>query len=57
MTMDESADEIEKRASRRRLLREMAGVAVALPFAPWKALPVWAQGPARVADRPRDGDP
>jgi hypothetical protein len=39
--------------SRRRLLRQMAGVSVALPFAQWKALPVWAQGPAhRIAKQP-----
>jgi len=42
MSMDENADEIEKHSSRRRLLRQMAGVFLALPFAPWKALPVWA---------------
>jgi hypothetical protein len=49
--MDESADEIEKHASRRRLLRQMAGASLALPFAPWKALPLWAQAAAQQADR------
>jgi hypothetical protein len=50
MSMDEGADEIEKRTSRRQLLRQMAGVSLALPCAPWKALPVWAQV-AQHADR------
>ena len=43
MSTDKGADDIEKRASRRRLLRQMAGVSLALPFAQWK--PVWAQAP------------
>jgi hypothetical protein len=51
--MDERAEEIEKRTSRRRMLRQMAGASLGLPFAQWKALPVWAQGPARPADRRR----
>jgi hypothetical protein len=51
MSMDESADEIEKHTSRRRLLRQMAGVSLGLPFAPWKALPAWAQGPAKQAGK------
>jgi len=53
MSMDENADEIEKHSSRRRLLRQMAGVSLALPFAPWKALPVWAQVPAQRTNRRR----
>jgi len=51
MSMDESADEIENRTSRRQVLRQMAGVSLALPFAQWKALPVLAQVPAQQADR------
>src|SRR5580704_14859785 len=64
MTMDESADGIDKaqirkvsvqsenRTSRRRLLRQMAGVSLGLPLAQWKALPVLAQATARQqADR------
>ena len=31
----------------------MAGVSLALPLAPWKTLPVWAQGLAQRADRRR----
>jgi hypothetical protein len=53
MSMDERAEEIEKRTSRRRMLRQMAGASLGLPFAQWKALPVWAQGPARPADQRR----
>jgi hypothetical protein len=51
--MDEGADQIEHCTSRRRLLRQIAGVSLALPFAPWKALPVWAQVQAQQADRRR----
>src|ERR1700738_3034293 len=51
MRMDERADEIEKSVSRRQLLRRIVGASLGLPFARWKALPVWAQGPARLADR------
>src|ERR1700687_1198664 len=56
MSMDESADDIEKHISRRRLLRQMAGVSLGLPFAPCKALPVWAQVLAQKAGR-RDREP
>src|SRR5260370_23096960 len=52
MRMDESGDEIEKRASRRRLLRQMAGVSLALPLAR-NAFPAWAQVAARQVDRRR----
>jgi len=55
MSMDESADEIENRTSRRQVLRQMAGVSLALPFAQWKALPVLAQVPAQQADRRHRG--
>src|SRR6266568_1630166 len=51
MKMDENADDIEKCTSRRRLLRQMAGVSLALPFAQWKALPAWAQVPAQRSDK------
>jgi hypothetical protein len=51
MSMDESADDIESHTSRRRLLRQMAGVSLALPFGQWKTLPVWAQVPAQKAGR------
>jgi hypothetical protein len=51
MSTDKGADDIEKRMSRRRVLRQMAGVSLALPFAQWKALPAWAQGPARRTDK------
>jgi hypothetical protein len=51
MGMDESADGIEKQPSRRRLLRQLAGVSLALPFAPWKVLPVRAQVAAQRTNR------
>jgi hypothetical protein len=51
MSADRSADDIENLTSRRRLLRQMAGVSLALPFAQWKPLPVWAQAPAQRTDR------
>lgn len=53
MSMDKSADDIEKRTSRRRLLRQMARVSLALPLVQWKSLPAWAQRPARRTDKPR----
>jgi hypothetical protein len=49
--MDEGADQIEYCTSRRRLLRQIAGVSLALPIAPWKALPGWAQVSARKTGR------
>src|SRR5258707_5377137 len=49
--MDKGADEIEYRTSRRRMLRQIAGVSLALPFAPSRALPGWAQVRAQQADR------
>jgi hypothetical protein len=51
--MDEGADQIEYCTSRRRLLRQIAGVSLALPLAPWKTLPTWAQVRAQPADRRR----
>jgi hypothetical protein len=36
--MDEGVDQTEHHTSRRRLLRQIAGVSLALPFSPWKAL-------------------
>jgi hypothetical protein len=53
MSADKGADDIENVTSRRGLLRQMAGVSLALPFAQWKALPVWAQAPAQRADSRR----
>jgi len=53
MSMDESVDDIENHTSRRRLLREMAGVSLGLPLARWGTLPVWAQAAARQGDRRR----
>jgi hypothetical protein len=53
MSMDESLDDSENHTSRRRLLREMAGVSLGLPLARWGGLPLWAQAPARQADRRR----
>jgi hypothetical protein len=47
MSADKSADDIVNLTSRRWLLRKMAGVSLALPFAQWKPLPVWAQAPAQ----------
>ncbi|WP_433975982.1 glucoamylase family protein [Tunturiibacter lichenicola] len=51
MSADKSSDDIESLTSRRRLLRQMAGISLALPFAQWKTLPVWAQATAQRADR------
>jgi hypothetical protein len=51
MSMDEGADDIANRTCRRRLLRQIAGVSLALPFAQWKALPVLAKIHAQQADR------
>ena len=46
----------ENRSSRRRLLRQMAGVSLGLPLARWSGLPVWAQAAAqKQADRPSRG--
>jgi hypothetical protein len=53
MSMDESLDDSENHTSRRRLLREMAGVSLGLPLARWGALPLWAQAAARQGDRRR----
>jgi hypothetical protein len=50
MSADKSPD-IENLTSRRRLLCQMAGVSLALPFAQWKPLPVWAQAPPQRTDR------
>ncbi len=33
----------ENRSSRRQLLRQMAGVSLGLPLAPWRDLPLWAE--------------
>ena len=49
--MDDGADRIEYCTSRRRLLRRIAGVSLALPLAQWGALPAWAQVQAQRADR------
>jgi hypothetical protein len=57
MSMDEGVDDIENHTSRRRLLREMAGVSLGLPLARWGALPVWAQAAARKVDRRREAAP
>jgi hypothetical protein len=57
MSMDEGVDDIENDSSRRRLLREMAGVSLGLPLARWGALPVWAQATARRVDRRREAAP
>jgi len=53
MGMDERADEIERRTSRRRVLRQMAGVSLGLPLARLKALPAWAEIAAQQAGRRR----
>src|SRR6059058_5050487 len=45
MSINEGADEIANRTSRRRLLRQIAGASLALPLAPWNALPAWASAP------------
>jgi len=55
MKMDEKADEVEKRASRRRVLRQMAGASLGLPLSPWKALPVWAGVAGQRGDGRRKG--
>src|ERR1700737_423309 len=55
--MDEGADQIEYCTSRRRLLRQIAGVSLALPIAPWKALPGWAQVSARTTGRRQKESP
>src|SRR5271168_4659398 len=49
MNADKGADEVEDLTSRRGLLRQIAGVSMALPFARWKALPVWVQASAQRA--------
>jgi hypothetical protein len=51
MSADKSADDIVNLTSRRRLLRQMAGASLALPFAQWKPLPLWAQAPAQRTAR------
>jgi hypothetical protein len=51
MSADKTADDIENLSSRRQLLRQMAGVSLALPFAQWKPLSVWAQASAQRTDR------
>jgi hypothetical protein len=55
MKMDEEAGEVEKRASRRRVLRQMAGASLGLPLSPWKALPVWAGVAGQRGDGRRKG--
>ena len=55
MTMDENAEDIEKRTSRRRVLRQMASVSLALPLVRSKALPVWAEIAAQQAGTRRRG--
>jgi hypothetical protein len=57
MSTDKGADAIEKCTSRRRLLRQMAGVSLALPFARWKTLPAWAQASARRNDKQAPSHP
>ena len=54
MGMKEGADEIAKRTSRRSLLRQIAGASLALPLAPWKALPAWAHAAAQQPTRRRN---
>src|SRR5271170_5461645 len=51
MSADKRADHIEILTSRRRLLRQMAGVSLALPLALWNPLPVWAKAPAQRTDK------
>ena len=53
MNVNEDADDIEKITSRRRLLRQMAGVSLGLPFAQGKVLSAWAQAAGQKADRRR----
>jgi hypothetical protein len=58
MSADKTADDIENLSSRRQLLRQMAGVSLALPFAQWKPLSVWAQAsPQRTDKRPKEPAP
>jgi hypothetical protein len=48
------ADSLDSRSSRRRLLRQMAGISLGLPLSQWKALPLSAQVAARLhADKLR----
>src|SRR5207245_1349521 len=54
MGIKEGADEIANRTSRRSLLRQIAGASVALPLAPWKALPAWAHASAQQPARRRN---
>jgi hypothetical protein len=54
MGMKEGADEIANRTSRRSLLRQIAGASLALPLAPWKALPAWAHAAAQQPTRRRN---
>jgi hypothetical protein len=54
MGMNEGADEIANRTSRRSLLRQIAGASLALPLAPWKALPAWAHAAAQQPTRRRN---
>src|SRR5205823_15024181 len=56
MGMNEGADEIQNRISRRRLLRQIAGASLALLLAPWKALPAWASAP-QAARRQKEPAP
>ncbi len=53
MSADKGADDIENLISRRGLLRQIAGAYLALPFAQWRVLSVWAQAPAQRADSRR----
>src|SRR6202022_3934322 len=55
--MDEGADQIEYCTSRRRLLRQIAGVSLALPIAQWKALPGVAQVSPRTTGRRQKESP
>ena len=51
----EGTEDIERRTSRRQLLRQMAGASLALPFGQWKTRPLWAQAPAqRAASRHKE---
>jgi len=46
----------ENRSSRRQLLRQMAGVSLGLPLAPWRDLPLWASLSAQQQlDKARGG--
>ena len=57
MGMKEGADEIANRTSRRSLLRQIAGASLALPLAPWKALPAWARAAAQQPRRRNEPAP